>query len=165
MRRARQMSEGRYLAIYLNDHLAGAIAGFELAKRATRNNKDAPLGDFLSQLATDIDEDRQALENLMRDLGIQKDLLKDAAAWVGEKVGRLKFNGKLVEYSALSRLVELEGLSLGVEGKLAMWRNLSQIREKHPTLTSSNLEELVRRAEAQREELENFRLEAARKAL
>lgn len=159
------MTEDRFLAIYLNDHLAAAIAGFELAKRAAGNNKDTPVGTFLSGLASDIDEDRRTLERFMSELEIRKDLLKDAAAWIAEKVGRLKLNGQLVGYSDLSRLVELEGLNLGVEAKLAMWRNLSQIREKYPALAGADIEESMRRAEAQKRDLERFREEAARRAL
>jgi hypothetical protein len=159
------MSEERFLGIYLNDHLAGAIAGSELAKRAARNNEGTPLGTFLARLTTDIEQDRRALETLMSDLGVRKDVVKDAAAWMAEKVGRLKLNGRLVGYSDLSRLVELEGLSLGVEGKLAMWRNLSRVREKYAALEKTNIEELTERAEAQRRELEEVRQEAAEKAL
>jgi hypothetical protein len=159
------MSDTRYLGIYMNDHLAGAIAGWELAKRATKNNQGSTLGTFLSRLAAEIDQDRHSLETLMEDLGIRKDQLKDAAAWIAEKVGRLKFNGKLVGYSDLSRLIELEGLSLGVEGKLAMWRNLAQLRDRYPPLAGGRLDELIRRAETQREELERVRLEAARTSL
>jgi hypothetical protein len=163
--RRKAMSEERFLGIYLNDHLAGAIAGLELAKRATRNNEGTPLGAFLDRLTTDIDEDRRALETLMSDLGVRRDVVKDAAAWMAEKVGRLKLNGRLVGYSDLSRLVELEGLSLGVEGKLAMWRNLSRVRQKHPALKDTNMEELIQRAEEQRRELEEVRQEAAERAL
>jgi hypothetical protein len=159
------MSEERFLGIYLNDHLAGAIAGSELVKRAARNNEGTPLGVFLSRLATDIDEDRGALETLMSDLGVRRDVVKDAAAWMAEKVGRLKLNGRLVGYSDLSRLVELEGLSLGVEGKLAMWRNLSRVRERYAALNKTNIERLIQRAEAQRRELEEARQEAAVNAL
>jgi hypothetical protein len=159
------MSEERFLGIYLNDHLAGAIAGSELVKRAARNNEGTPLGAFLDRLATDIEQDRRALETLMSDLGVRKDVVKDAAAWMAEKVGRLKLNGRLVGYSDLSRLVELEGLSLGVEGKLAMWRNLSRVREKYAALEKTNIEELTERAEAQRRELEEVRQEAAENAL
>jgi hypothetical protein len=159
------MSEERFLGIYLNDHLAGAIAGSELAKRAARNNEGTPLGTFLARLTTDIDEDRRALETLMSDLGIRRDVVKDAAAWMAEKVGRLKLNGKLVGYSDLSRLVELEGLSLGVEGKLVMWRNLSRVRQRYPALQHTDIEELIQRAEAQRRELEEARQEAAEQAL
>lgn len=159
------MSGKRFLSIYLNDHLAGAIAGWELAKRASGNNEGTPVGDFLSRLVEDIDHDRKALENLMNELGIRKDLFKDAAAWVGEKVGRLKLNGKLLGYSDLSRLIELEGLSLGVEGKLAMWRNLRLIREKYAALAASDIDQLIDRAEKQREELAGFRQQAAIRAL
>ena len=45
--------------------------------------------------------------------------------WTGEKLGRLKLNGQLLGYSPLSRLIELEGLMLGIAGKLAMWIALS----------------------------------------
>ena len=159
------MSEERFLGIYLNDHLAGAIAGSELAKRAARNNEGTPLGALLDRLSTDIDEDRRALETMMSDLGVRRDVVKDAAAWMAEKVGRLKLNGRLVGYSDLSRLVELEGLSLGVEGKLAMWRNLSRIGEKYPAVAGANIEHLIQRAEAQRRELEEARQEAAIRAL
>ncbi|HEX2240920.1 MAG TPA: hypothetical protein VHJ82_07265 [Actinomycetota bacterium] len=159
------MTSERYLGIYLNDHLAGAIAGHELAKRAAGNNEGTPTGTFLTRLADEIEADRNTLERIMDQLEIKKDLLKDAAAWLAEKVGRLKLNGKLVGYSDLSRLVELEGLSLGVEGKIALWRSLRQVADRYPTLSDVNLEELQRRAESQREELERFRLEAAQTAL
>ena len=159
------MSEERFLGIYLNDHLAGAIAGLELAKRATKSNEGTPLGAFLDRLTTEIDEDRRALETLMSSLGVRRDLVKDAAAWMAEKVGRLKLNGRLVGYSDLSRLVELEGLSLGVEGTLAMWRNLSRVRQRHAALEHTDIEELIRRAEAQRSELEEARQDAAVRAL
>jgi hypothetical protein len=159
------MAHDRFLSIYLNDHLAGAIAGSELAKRAASNNEASQMGTTLSQLARDIDQDRKTLEQLMDELGIKKDRLKDAAAWVAEKVGRLKLNGQVVGYSDLSRLIELEGLSLGVEGKLALWRNLYQVREKYAPLANINLDELIDRAEAQRQELEKLRLEASSKAL
>ena len=46
---------------------------------------------------------------------------KSAGAWTAEKFGRLKPNGQLTGYSPLSRLVELEGLKLGITGKLGLW--------------------------------------------
>ncbi|MPZ70967.1 MAG: hypothetical protein GEU71_15800, partial [Actinobacteria bacterium] len=65
------MSEEKYLAIYLNDHLAGSVAGIELAKRAAGNNEGTPVGEFLEQLVVDIDEDRAALEAIMDELGVR----------------------------------------------------------------------------------------------
>ena len=158
-------SHEKFLAIYLNDHLAGAIGGSELAKRTAQNNEGTEFGPPLEQLATDIDEDRKALESLMERLGIRKDVLKDAAAWMAEKVGRLKLNGQLTGYSELSRLVELEGLALGVEGKMSLWRNLGEVIDRYPSIEPGEVEGLRSRAEAQREQLEELRLKAAALAL
>ena len=59
----------------------------------------------------------------MDDLEIRTDPVKDAGGWLLEKAGRLKLNGQLKGYSPLPRLVELEGLALGVTAKLASgWR-------------------------------------------
>jgi hypothetical protein len=49
------------LAIYLNDHLAGATAGRELARRAANANRASSYGGFPVGLADDIDEDRRSL--------------------------------------------------------------------------------------------------------
>jgi len=158
------MPSERFLSIYLNDHLAGSTIGYEIAKRAAASNKGTSLGDFLNQLVLDIEQDRAALQALMSDLGIQKDVVKGVAAWTAEKVGRLKFNGQITGYSDLSRLIELEFLRLGVEGKLTLWRTLIQIRENYPPLAHGHLEELASRAEEQRSLLEQAHREAASQA-
>jgi hypothetical protein len=115
------------LATYLNDHLAGATAGRELARRASASNRGSELGRFLEDLARQIDEDRDSLIELMRALGVGVDCVKVVGGWTAAKLGRLKPNGKLLGYSPLSRLLELEGLLLGVRGKLALWQSLAPI--------------------------------------
>jgi hypothetical protein len=149
------------LGIYLNDHAAGAIAGREVVKRSLQNNPDGPLGTFLRSLLGDIEEDRQTLQRLMERLGVPMSPVKPTLAWAAEKVGRLKFNGRLVGYSPLSRLEELEFLSLGVEGKLLLWRCLESVSSAEQRLAGFDFATLIKRAEVQREELERFRLEAA----
>jgi hypothetical protein len=146
------------LAIYLNDHLAGSTVGLELARRARGSNEDSELGDFLAQLVAEIEQDRAALEDVMAAVGAGHDRLKVAGAWAGEKVGRLKLNGSLLGYSPLSRVVELEGLALGVTGKLALWRMLGSIDD--PRLAGFDFAVLTARAERQRDELERQRLAA-----
>ena len=150
---------GNPLAIYLNDHLAGATAGVELARRAASNNRGSDYGRVLSAVARDIEQDRATLEALMERLGVGRDRVKTAAAWAAEKAGRLKLNGHLLSYSPLSRLEEIEFLLLGVSGKLAMWRALDH------AIGGIELQELEARAESQRERLEGLRLRAAREAL
>ena len=155
----------KLLKIYLNDHLAGSMAGLELAKRCYSSNEGTPLGDFLKTLTVEIENDKSDLEELMDVLGAAKDPVKQLAAWAGEKFGRLKMNGQLTGYSDLSRLEELEGLSLGVEGKLSLWRSLKKVADHDSRLATADLDGLMKRAERQREELELHRLEAAATAL
>lgn len=151
------------LAIYLNDHLAGATGGLELAKRAAGSNRGGELGEFLERMRDEVEEDRASLVEAMRRLDVGRDRAKVAAGWVAEKAGRLKLNGRLTGYSPLSRVVELEALTLAVAGKLACWRSLDALGDER--LRDVGLPALIERAERQRDELERFRLEAARNAL
>ena len=60
------------------------------------------------QFVEEIEEDRDTLQKLMDAFEIKRDRPKLLAAWTGEKLGRLKPNGRLLSYSPLSRLIELE---------------------------------------------------------
>ena len=153
------------LAIYLNDHLAGSTAGRDLARRAAGANEGNEYGEFLARLAAEIEEDRQELLDLMDRLGIGTDYPKVAAAWTMEKLGRLKLNGQLTGYSPLSRLVELEGLLAGVQGKRALWMALREAAARDTRLDEADLERLVRRADEQIEGLRRHHGNAAREAL
>ena len=152
------------LAIYLNDHLAGATAARELVRRAAARNRGSNYGRVLERLAAEINEDRDALLAIMRALGRSVDQLKVLGGWGVEKLGRFKLNGRLLGYSPLSRLVELEALALGVRGKLALWRALELLAPDEPALGSFDLSHLIVRAERQLDELEAYRLQAAAEA-
>jgi hypothetical protein len=151
------------LAIYLNDHLAGSTVGVELARRARGSNEGTSLGELLATLAVEIEEDRETLVEVMEAVGAGRDRLKVYGAWTGEKVGRLKLNGSLLSYSPLSRVVELEGLRLGVEGKACLWRMLRELAD--PRLSGFDFDALIARAERQRDQLEQRRIEAGLLAL
>jgi hypothetical protein len=157
------VATSKYLPIYLNDHLAGATAGHELAKRSLGHNRDTPFEPFLERLAEEIGEDRTALRAIMRALEIGEDPVKKIGAWALERVGRLKLNGSLLGYSPLSRQIEFEGLALGVTGKLAMWRALQLVSDER--LAEFDIAALEARAQAQQDGIEERRLEAARIAL
>jgi hypothetical protein len=145
------------LATYLNYHLAGATVGRELARRSASSNRGSPLGQFLAVLAQEIDEDRDALLALMGELQVGTDRIKVLGGWTAEKVARLKPNGRLFSYSPLSRLLEVEGLTLGVRGKLALWQALELIQAGEPALSTADLASLAQRAERQMSELEQHR--------
>jgi hypothetical protein len=156
---------GDRLTIYLNDHLAGATAGLDLARRAASNNQGAPYGRVLAEVAEEIAQDREALEEVMARLSVGHDRVKVVGAWAVEKLGRLKLNGSLLSYSPLSRLEEIEGLSLGVEGKLSLWQSLKLTYGDDPRLRGVDLDALIDRARSQRRRLERQRRHAAHDAL
>jgi hypothetical protein len=151
----------KYLRIYLQDHLAGATAGLELARRTRGANEGSEYGPPLAKIADEIEADRRALQGVMEDLGFGGDKLKNVAAWGLEKVGRLKLNGEITGYSPLSRMVELEGLLTGITGKWGLWVALLQIAPSEPRLDVARLERLRDRAEEQRETVEGLREKAA----
>jgi hypothetical protein len=158
------VAASKYLATYLNDHLAGSTIGLELARRAASENEGTPLGGLLSAIAEEIAEDRRALEELMDTLFVSTDHKKIAVAWLAEKAGRLKPNAQVLGYSPLSPLVELEALLLGIEGKRLMWRALRAVAEEHG-LDAARLDELAKRARRQRDRLERHRAAVAANAL
>ena len=150
----------KYVAVYLNDHLAGAVAGSELAKRAASSNEGTTYGTFLAEIQHEIAEDRASLERLMDRLEVKQDKIKTTGAFIGEKLGRLKPNAHLTSYSPLSRVVELEFLALGVTGKLSLWRALLEVADTDDRLDRDELTVLADRAQAQWKGLEEQRLRA-----
>ncbi len=148
------------LGIYLNDHLAGATGGSELARRLASSARQPHARSALQQLAADIAQDRAALLNIMSALEIPVRSYKVYAAWIGEKAGRLKLNGRLLSRSPLSGLVEIEMLGLGIAGKAAAWRTLRLAADRDARLDARKLDELIVRAGAQADLLEEFRVRA-----
>lgn len=151
------------LRTYLQDHHAGATAGLELARRAAGSNEDNPFGPELASIAAEIEEDREVLERVMGKLDVAPSRVKDSAAWVAEKLGRLKPNNRVIGYSPLSRVVELEGLVLGVTGKVALWESLGAAVGTQ--VEGVDFDALAVRAQDQRARLDRMRREAAAEAL
>ena len=152
-----------YLAIYLNDHLGGATAGSQLARRSWASNKGTALGKFLDRLSDEIDADLESLREIMAALGVGEDRLKRLGGWSAEKLGRLKLNGNLLSPSPLSKLTELEGLYVGVAGKLSMWESLRASGDER--LADVDLERLISRARDQLARIERQRAEVAAEVL
>jgi hypothetical protein len=149
----------KLLSTYLNDHLTGATFGVELSRRARGQNEGTPLGRFLAHLTEEIEEDRETLKRIMAAVDAGEDRIKSKVAWLAEKGGRLKPNNRLFGYSPLSRVIELEGLSLGVEGKRCLWEALREVAD--PRLATFDFDGLIDRAARQRAGLEEHRLAAA----
>ncbi len=155
----------KLLAIYLNDHLAGATAGVERAAHLARATRGSALGRAVAPVAAEIREDRAALLGIMRDLDVSVHRYKVWAGWAAERAGRLKANGRLVRRSPLSTLLELEALRMAVEGKAAGWQTLRRLTATDDRLDPGLLDDLLERARRQQDTVEEWRVRQADTAL
>lgn len=152
------------LTIYLNDHLAGAALGLRVMKRCARSNEGEPLAATLRDIVGEVEVERRVILGVLHRLGGRLNPLKQAGAWFSEKLGRGKLNGHLVTYSDLSRLEEVEGIMLGVRGRLALLQALQIVADETGTLRDVDFVAFEHQAEQQVERLEAHREEAARRA-
>lgn len=161
---AESADHGRYLAIYLNDHLAGAALGVELARRLRSSNSgDAEFGAPLARVCAEVEEDRETLIRLTDRLGIKRDQVKPALAKLAERLGRLKPNGHLRTYSPLSRVLELELLASGIGGKMQLWNALEE--SFGGSLEGFDFHALAERADRQGQVVEDLHLAAVKRTL
>ena len=152
------------LPIYLNDHRRGSTTGIELVRRIAGEHAGSEIGRLAEGLAGEIEQDRDALLEIMERLGASRDQAKVALGWVTEKAARLKPNGELRGTSPLTPLIELESLSMGIEGKRQLWIALAEVDAVAAAIGRERLAELEARAADQRERVDAQRRAAARKA-
>ena len=150
---------GKLLRVYLRDHHAAAAAGLGLARRMERENASTPFADELARLADEIADDRTKLGAVLRALDVEPSSLRIGLARAAERVARLKLNGRLLGYSPLSRLIELETLGSGILAKRGLWNALAQAIDGAPA--GLDFAELVDRANAQLAVVEQLRERAA----
>jgi hypothetical protein len=153
------------LDTYLNDHLAGAAAGCELAAKLDERFRGTPRGTTFTTLHTAIEEDRATLGRLMDELGVPKQKAKQAMGWIGEKLTRLKLSEPLAGGPGLATLLEMETLGAGIQAKHALWQNLRALAGADPRLRGDELDRLVDRAVQQLDDLARQRVAHATETL
>jgi hypothetical protein len=156
----RALISDKPLDVYLNDHLAGARFGSDLARRLAGRMD----GTAMNALAAEIEQDRQTLQQLMDRLGTSRNAVKEAATWVAEKVSHVKLSGLTAGHRDFGLFMALETLSLGIEGKRSLWVALADVADQYPELREFDLVALRERAEAQRRVVEAERAAAGRLA-
>ena len=151
----------RPMDIYLNDHMAGAMLGSELAAQLRDRNEGTPLGELMIPIAAEIEEDRETLSDLMDALEVSRNPIKQAGGWVAEKWSRVKFSGAGTGDAEHGNFMAIESLTLGVTGKRCLWVALDAVRSRDEKLETVDLTRLIERANAQLDVLEQARLQAA----
>lgn len=151
------------LAAYLHDHLAGATFAVELLEALRDQHLGEPLGSFAAELLREIEDDRTALQNLAHEVEPSSNLIKETVTWLAEKASRLKLRRN--SQGTLGTFESLEALSLGILGKVALWRALASIARDDPRVRGMSYGKLIERALEQHAKVEQRRIEAASIAL
>jgi hypothetical protein len=141
------------LGVYLTDHLAGATAGVDLAQKIAEAAGDTPLGAVMAELAADIEADRNLLHDLVDRLDLKEHSVKQAAGWMVEKLTRLGLNRAVLGSEPLARLLEMETLAMGIQGKRCLWESLKMVAGSDPNLSALDYDGLIARAHDQQNRL------------
>ena len=155
----------KHLATYLNDHLAGAVAALELLAHLEEAHAGTLVARTVAELRKDIDADRATLESLMARLEVPESAPRKATAWLAERLARLKLRFDDPADGAFRLFESLEILSLGIEGKLGLWRALATAVPATPAVSGMDYDSLMRRATEQRARVEAMRIASAPVAL
>lgn len=147
----------RFVRSYIQHHWVASKGGVDMFRRSARSHSVPRARETLSRLADEIAEDRASLKSIMRRMGVGSVPVLQAAASVGETVGRLKPNGTLIRRSPLSDLIEVEMLATAVEAKKSGWLTLRLLADTDDRLDAAELDRLIERADAQRQALEDIR--------
>ncbi|MFD7076161.1 hypothetical protein ACFV9G_18295 [Nocardioides sp. NPDC059952] len=150
------------LHAYLQHHWAGSSAGTAMFERVGRTHSDPDVAARVRQLATEVNEEREQLRQIIVATGADPSRIAAATGRAVEFVGRFKPNGRLVRRSPLSDLFELEALRDAVAGKRAGWQLLRTATEDDARVDALQLDELIRRADDQLARLEDLHLRVGR---
>jgi len=149
------------LATYLHDHLAGSHFAIELLDSIEKQYPGDELGQFARALGADVRQDQEILEQVIERVGKSHLDLMEAVGWLAEKASRLKLRQD-ASGRGLGTFEALELLTLGVRGKLALWKALQMIRAVDARIPGLDFDHLVTRAEEQYSRAEEQRLKVAR---
>jgi hypothetical protein len=150
------------LAIYVQDHLAGAVHAIELIGSLRDQHSGEPLALFAKQLLAQVEEDRDVLQSLAERIGAEPSSAKELAAWLSEKVTRIKLRTESKDFGTFEAL---ELIGLGIHGKWSLWRALAMTAAEDPRLQGLDFDRLAKRAVAQSAAVEKYRIEVCRGAL
>jgi hypothetical protein len=153
------------LVTYLNDHLAGSVAGLELLDHLIRLQPGTAGARALAAVRTEVEEDQQTLRSLLREVGGKESRGRQAAAWLTEKLGQAKLRFDDAGGGELQMLEALETLALGIQGKSALWRALAVASVQLSQVPHPGFAALEARAQTQFQVVDSLRLLAAPAAL
>ena len=154
-----------HLSVYLNDHISGAVAAIKIIEDCRAHNPSGPLNEALTELLVQVKADHTVLKDIQARVPSSENPIKKFTTWLFSRVIRLKLESILFQYNDLTRLEELEGLMLGIRGKLALWSALQAAASSDDRFADIDFERLQERARQQLELVAHHHIQAAVQAL
>src|SRR5947209_92734 len=133
------------LVSYLHDHVAGSHFAIKLLTSLEGQYRNEELGNFATAMKAEIQRDQETLEGIVNHVGKAHLDLMEAAGWLAEKASQLKLHRDGAD-GGLGTFEALETLSLGIQGKMALWRALTLIREIDSRIPADDFGHLTARA-------------------
>jgi hypothetical protein len=150
------------LTTYLNDHFAGSVAAIDLLDHLLERAPSPEAKRLFADIRAEVTQDQETLQAIIRRVGADESGWRKAGAWFSEKLARLKLKIDDSTDGNLHELEAVEALSLGILGKLALWRSLAVVGSDVEWLRGIDLDRLQGRALDQHARAESRRLELAR---
>lgn len=135
------------LAVYLQDHLAGAVFGIELVEALEHDHRGDELGGAAVAWRIEIEADQATLREIVDHVGAAPGTVKEAISWIAEKAARLKLRRQ--SQSDLGTFETLETLALGILGKEKLWVALQVCAASEARLAGFDFVRLAERARQQ----------------
>jgi len=147
------------LVTYLNDHLGGAKIAVQLLEAMRDQHDDERFRQFASMMLPEIQADDHTLRSIAESIGTGPSIVKEAGGWLFEKFARVKLGH--TGSTGFRMFESLELLSLGIQGKLCLWKALQAASHEDSRLRAYAFDDLLSRAQQQYEKVETQRLDLA----
>ena len=113
---------------------------------------------MLEELLEEVNEDKVTLEGFAASIGIKASALKNSAAWLGAQIVDMKARAGKTPFGVFEGL---EFISLGIQGKLHLWKALQRSTRLASAESRPDFPLLIQRGQAQHERVEVLRLALA----
>lgn len=153
------------LHLYLNHHLAGSIGAVRIIDHLIDTVEEPEAHDFFLQLKVEVERDQGLLKRLLTSAGMETSAPIQVAGKIAARVGFFQFMWEGFEPKGLGLFEGLEMLALGIQGKRLLWQALKEIAFLIPEWHDVDFSRLEKKALSQREDVERWRIHAARETL
>ena len=142
---------------YLEDHMAGSVAGSRIVGSLMRQHPYDDLGDAMTRLEQQFDEEQEVLRTVIHRLGggSAPSITAQVFGLAGSMVAVAR--RIVVAEPAPSRFEQLESLAVGVWGKRLLWGAIARQASEDPRLADIEIDRLIEMAESQEIDLLRLR--------